>query len=1281
MAKSVRSSGKTYSATIAWGGDVNIGRRLHGARGGNYADALAGLAPLKEADLSIVNLECVVATCGEQGLDKGERSSYYYRARPEMLATLIDGGIDLVATANNHSGDYGPEALLEQADWLDRAGIAHAGSGANLEQALRPAIRRAGHFNVAVFSIDATQASFAATADRPGHAYLPLSNPAAWRETLAPLIRQARQSAHLVLVAVHWGGNHEAVPSEGERQAGHALIDAGADAVLGTSAHRLQGLEIYKDRPIIHDAGDLLFDAYQRETNDTGVFVLDVDASGVRRVTFHPAHIGYCATTLLAGPDALAAARNFADLSAYFDTPLDLSPDGTCGIALAPPRRKLASLASAPATRYDLDALQRPASPRPEWIAERVPDECRLETPVTLGPLELLGARLTPGLLDRRGLFFVESYWRLSEPTEKNWRLDFLAHPDKAAGLPDWGQSCDHDPCDWMWPTSRWEAGTIYRDFYSLRPSQIRRWKDASVQLSVSVKCEGEQSERVRLPVFAKFALGRQEALSLLIANVPSYKTCTDAEIAANAPDESKGNWTAQQLETITGGKWLVPPPPGWHMRSVIYKGAGIDPKDAERPAVYAAMDMRTAARHELWGDLDQKPDWDTHDRLPVIQKQIDGAMVIRPVEGLAPSLPVFQVDDPMQAVMELGVAGRQRLAGRVVAVTGSSGKTSLTNMLVQSMQVDKKVATNRANYNSRTGILFLFANIAPSTDVVVLEAAVSAINAPGFRNIKLVRPDIAVITNIAPSHLPRGKTLKFVAQRKANLFEGVPEGGWAVIYRETEYFDYLCERARKRGLNLMTYGTGADCDIRLETYDPATNTVTATLGDGKQLRYEIAADGMHMALNSLACLCVRKILGFELAPFLPALKNFTPSAGRGQTRKLDYRGKAVTLIDESYNANPVSMRAALDLVRLKQEPGARDVLVLGDMLELGDDDKRYHVALAPQIRELQPDRVLLCGSRMQHLWKELQADPAAPVKGSWYADAPGLMRELDRWVEDGDRILVKASNSIGLGALVKEMTKESDARPGVPSIISRPIGAHVGYAVFNHNRRELLVQSPGREPFVPGTLQKLMTLMVVLDLVRAEGGDPADLVHLIPAAPAGAAAPLFAPGSLVSVETLARAVIVAGSNEAVKHLVEWTGFTSADFVRIMMTKSVEIGLRDALWTTPTGLGATARISVADTVALTSEIVESYPELLEWASRPDFESGDRRLRNTNGLIGTVDGVDGLRAGELKGSGANLVATLRRGGERWSVIVLGASGMPECFSTARTLIARDLAKAS
>lgn len=1001
--------------TVAWGGDVNIGRRFHYAFTEMQGkDALAAIAPLRDADLTIINLECVVALAGACGIEKNERASYYYRARPETLQTLLNGGVDLVATANNHSGDYGPEALLEQAGWLDSAGIGHAGSGATLEEALQPVLRSVGDLTIALFSLDATQASFAADDETAGHAYLPLNNPQRWREVLEPRIAEARQHANIVLVAIHWGANRRPAPDQFEIKVGHAVIDAGADAILGASAHCLQAIEIYKNRPIIHDAGDLLFDAIRRDDKDSGIFTLTLDHSGVKQVVFTPLLVEFCQTTQLQGDEAQQATRRFVQKCASLGTVLQEAADGCGFLELNPPMRSKRIL---PKIVPKQATILTAAAPKPEWIAEEVPEAARLAQPVRLGPLELLGVTLSPSTLDKQGLFFVESYWRLAEPTDVNWRIDFSAQSPELRSFGRWGVSCDHDPCDWMWPTSRWSENVIYRDFYNLRPPTITRWKDVQLQLSVGLKANAEHIAPVKLPVEARLVLSPKEAFAVLRANPPKYHVPQKDKIAP-LPQIL---WTAQQIEQITGGRWLTKPPKHWYVGSISHKSNMIMHDDMPEPRFYVATDKRLVARHELYSDLGGKH-WDSHSKLLSIQDKLNGGMVVENVAGLDPAFPLLKLEDPLNGLMQLGVAGRERLQGHVVAITGSAGKTSLASMLSQSMAVDMQVRSNAAtNYNSRVGLLHLLANTPPTTDLVVMEVAVSAINAPNFQNIKLVRPDIAIITNIAPSHLPAGKGLDYIAQRKANIFRGVAKGGWAVIYRETAYFDYICQFATQFGLQIMTYGEGKDADIRLDNYDHNSGMVHAQLLNGQSILTQLAAKGKHMAINSLACLAVRKILGGSLDDYLPSLSLFEAEPGRGQTSVVRYQDKTITVIDESYNANPLSMHMSLSLM---ENVSARKVLVLGDMLELGDNAQQYHLDLVELVLKLQPDCVLSCGKLMQRFHATMQERNSGSMHGKWFENSKALMADIDRWLQDGDRILIKGSNSIGLGALVGQLKK-----------------------------------------------------------------------------------------------------------------------------------------------------------------------------------------------------------------------------------------------------------------
>jgi UDP-N-acetylmuramoyl-tripeptide--D-alanyl-D-alanine ligase len=1012
-------------ATVAWGGDVNIGRRFNSRsiRPG-VMDGLAQIAPLVQADLGIINLECVVATSGEVGIvkhelgtNRNERSPYYFRARPEMLEALLRGGVDLVATANNHSGDYGPEALIEQGQWLDQAGIGYAGSGPNREAAFAPIIRRAGRLNIALFALDATQRSFAADETTPGIAWLDPATPNSWTSIMRPRIEAARAQADIVLVAIHWGRNNRHHPDRLKIAAGRALIDAGADAVMGASAHLLQGVEIYKNRPILHDAGDFFFDSMSRNDKNAGIFTLEMDAAGVRRVVFDPLEASFCQTTSLPLDQAIAATSRFAQKCAALGTVLEVTTasQGIIRLAEEPPiRDRRPPVPAISRMRQSPGAL---SEPRPEWLADAVPEDALLASPLRVGSLELLGVRMSPQHLDRLGSIHIESWWQLAEPTSVDWRLEFEASPKEPGPIGAWGQGSVHDPCDWMWPTSRWRMGQIYRDSFSLRRPDIRHWLDLTLTLSVCLWSASGRTPRHHLPREIEFSLSPKEILEVLVNNPPQYRIPPPEKIDPTP----KILWTANQIQEITGGKWLVKPPSSWFVRSVTNKSGGIGKMVS--PTLLAVSSSRTSMIHEIFGTYAGRL-WDDHKFLPKVQKSIAGAIVEHPVEGLAPELPLLHVADPIHALMQLGVAARRRLKGHVVAVTGSAGKTSQCHMLMQAMSMDRAVTGNSLiNYNSRVGILEAMANAPEDTDVVIIETAISAINAPGFQNIKLLRPDISIITNITISHLPPGGSLEGIARRKANIMEGMAAGSIVILYREIDFFATFKERAQKKDLRLVTFGHGEDADLRLLSYDQRNGQVRARLPDGREIEYLLNAAGDHMALNSLACIGVRLTLGGDLEPFLEGLRTFTPSEGRGATAQLTFNGHSLTVVDESYNANPLSMRAALKTFAGQPRQGRR-ILVLGDMLELGNDAPRYHRELAEVVRAVKPDRLFLCGELMAALWDELRRNAGSAPIGAHFPTADLLIAEIDDHLADGDLLLLKASNSIGLGRLFAKLQR-----------------------------------------------------------------------------------------------------------------------------------------------------------------------------------------------------------------------------------------------------------------
>lgn len=891
------------------------------------------------------------------------------------------------------------------------------------------------------------------------------------------------------------------------------------------------------------------------------------------------------------------------------------------------------SLADEPATP------RRPAAHPRDQIVEEVPREARLESPVRLGPLELVGVRMTPELVDRPLPLQVESFWRLAEPTSQDWRLDFQAHTESWSKIGDWGVPSDEDESDRVRPTSRWQPGKIYQELCSLAPPEpILRWQDTKLRLSIEIAAGESRVGRTALPIYANFALNPRAASSVLKAAVPTYRVFPPEQLAEPLPDTPDQVWTAEQLAQVTGGKWLVHPPDGWYVRSFAQRGSGIPPAEAPRPAVYAAADMRTFAQHELYSNLSGVRDWDTHDRVVKFQSVLAGAIVARPVEGLDPSFPLLQVEDPVHAILELGVAGRERLQGRVVAITGSAGKTSLSNMLAQGMAVDQRLKTTIANYNSRTGILFLLANTPADTDIVIMETAMDAINAPGFQNIKLVRPDIAVITNIAPAHLRGDTTLADIARRKANIFEGVVENGWAVIYKETEYFDYIRDRAREKNLNILTYGTGADADIRLESYDPEHRAVEACMPDGKRLEYQLQAGGAHMALNSLACLAVRHTLGLEMAPFLSGLRQFKPVAGRGEVLSdVEYRGKRLTIVDESFNANPLSMKVAIEGMRSGAGDGRNCLLILGDMLELGEEEIRYHQDIAGHIHTLRPDRVLLCGPLMQHLWKALHASPDFMPDGQWYENASSLAEDLDRWLVDGDHILLKGSNASGLGSVLNELTGKAGTK-GDAKVKASQVFCDPGELLVDLATGERLSEGRASEPIPPQHLSHLLLLVLLAERLAGKSSALAEAVIIKNAlqlkAGDGPSVGLR-PGVKLTLRELVRAIVVCGARDAAIVLAEHLCSTTAAALREMQTLAGRIGLKNTTLRSVSGrTQASQRTTLDDLQCIVGYLYRRYPHRLQWFTDTDAVVGDRLFRGSGNLVASG------RANFAFGSGGN-----------------------------------------
>jgi UDP-N-acetylmuramoyl-tripeptide--D-alanyl-D-alanine ligase len=1270
---------------VTWGGKLNLGGRQHHRTPELGLPAVLGGVPaLALADLGIALLA-------------------RRRARPEMLRLLAEAGIDVVATANGDGSDFGDEACAERAALLDAAGIGHTGSGPTLEAALTPALRRAGPLHVALFSIDATAPGLAAGETTAGNAHLPLSSPAAWTACLAPRIAAAREKAHVVLVAVHWGSDDgEAHPGVAQIAVGHALIDAGADAVLGASAQGLQGVEVYRDRPIVHSAGDLLHDDMHRE-DESGVFSLQLDEGGVRRVVFTPVAAGFGQTVQLEGERAAAAAGRFLLQSQALGAAFVQTATGACRLDLHPPARMPAQLPTLPRAGFHLAAIREAAAPHDAWLAASVPPAARLASPVNLGPLRLLGVRATPDRITGRGTLVVETFWQLDRPTDLDWRIDICAQASTCVTAPAWGLLTDHDPCDWMWPTSRWQPGLVYRDVHPLQPPVAAQLHDVELQIEVGLVSAAMQVERVRVPKFVAFAVRAGKATPAPLKAYPPpprYRALPADALPPDLPGEAGQTWNAEQLVAVTGGRWLVPPPPGWFVRSVP-RGEQLM-ELLPGPAFFAVSDYWTVAIHERYSDRRNERNWDWSDRIARLQPRLAGVMSCKPVAGLAPDFPVLLVDDPIRALIELGATARQRLRGHVIAVTGSAGKTSVCHMLDHAFSTSHSRFSTIQNYNSRVGMLAMLANVPAQTDLVILEVAVSAINAPEFQNIKLVQPDVAVITNISASHLGEGETVEDIARRKANVFEGMRPGAWAVLCADTDHFDYLVERAQARSLKVLTYGATAAADFRLDTYDVASGTIEASHA-GERFTYVLGARGRHMAVNSLACFAVAHALALDGSRVPDQLASFAAVQGRGQVLAFALGDRRFRLIDESYNANPLSMAAALASMADEPCESGRKILVLGDMLELGDHANRYHEALVAPIAQCGPAQVFLLGNGMCRLRSRIVAalPPTAMVHACESLDV--LERTLIDAIGAGDLVLLKSSNGMRLWQIVRTLAKRQEeqqaqqqaasqaaamqAMPLPPAAVIRRAGAPVAttmpaapsWILYDMTHDRLLTHQPASHPYVPASLSKLMTAALVEQKLEAGRLDREAESVPVPARPEPAgddpSAALYRDASTQPVQRLLEAALIVSSNKAALTLASWHSGSFDAFVEAMNRQAQAWGMTDTHFACPAGLGTTARTTAVDMLVMARRVLQDYPSVLGVAGKARLDGVTPPAPSTNLLLGRVAGVDGLKTGALPGCGSHLIATAQRDGRRLVSVVLGAKDRQACAQLSALLLQR------
>lgn len=441
--------------------------------------------------------------------------------------------------------------------------------------------------------------------------------------------------------------------------------------------------------------------------------------------------------------------------------------------------------------------------------------------------------------------------------------------------------------------------------------------------------------------------------------------------------------------------------------RDAFLAGTGGRPVGAIADVTGISIDSRTIAPGEAYFAIRG----DVHDGHAFAAAALDkGAALAVVAEAKLGELPTdgryVVVDDVLEALRQLGVAARARTAARIVAVTGSVGKTSTKEALRAVLAGQGRVHASAASFNNHWGVPLTLARMPAATQFGVFEIGMN--HAGEIADlVPLVRPHVAVVTTIAPAHLEVFGTTAKIAEAKAEIFLGLEPDGTAIINGDIAECPILVKAAEAVGASVVTFGEAAAVSSRLTsvTLKPDGSEAIASIL-GRTFAFRLGAPGKHLVINALAVLSAVAALGGDVAKAAQALATVTQPKGRGVLVPLALAAGTATLIDESYNGNPTSMRAALALTA--QVATGRKLAALGDMLELGDAAPALHAELVGPLTDAGIDRVFLAGPLMENLWHAL---PAA-MRGGYARDAAALEPLVAEALRPGDTLMIKGSNS-----------------------------------------------------------------------------------------------------------------------------------------------------------------------------------------------------------------------------------------------------------------------------
>lgn len=672
--------------------------------------------------------------------------------------------------------------------------------------------------------------------------------------------------------------------------------------------------------------------------------------------------------------------------------------------------------------------------------------------------------------------------------------------------------------------------------------------------------------------------------------------------------------WTAGELALLLAGSaWHNQPAADWLAGDIAILHDGTE---YPRPCLFVAMDADTW--HRGSGNTGIYAGWnDTHDTLAQCASRYCGAIVQRKIEGLPPDFPQLVVGDSYQALALLAEEARRRLSGKVVAITGTVGKTSTKEMLEGILAAAMDVVASRGNHNTRTGASVTLARTAGDPDAVVMEVAISAL---WMRNGGIgprIKPHIVIITEIGMTQVGKNVTsIQDVARFKSRISHGLIPGGYAILHRDMAEYDTVASRVARDGARIISYGFHPAADVRITDMTPDDSGSLITLSFRKlEVRYRLAVPGKGGALNSVASLIAADLLGVDLADVITGLEGYR---GDGQhmciTPLALPGGGTATLIDDSYNAEYLSMLNAFGVAAERaRNTGGRVVALLGRIVNLGEQTQVIHRSLAAPLLETGCQHIFLHGEEMTALQDALPQT----VQGGHFLTAQALVDAAAPLLRAGDIVLVKGSvrNSDfrRVSGLLKSRLASLPAHQNIPA----------PRLLVNLTTGEQRVTEQSDSPFAPHYLSQILLTCCVADglLSKKMALDTAVAVrNIAPDVLKGNPALGLQRGDTLTLKSLLQGMLMHNACDAAINLAEHLAGSSASALSQLRTLAASLEMTHTHINNVSGRARPGqRTTLTDVARLMRHFHRRYPHLLAWFAEHEAVVGERLYRKTGNL--------------------------------------------------------------